>query len=47
MKVAAAEYESVAAFRRAFEKLVGVSPAGWQDTALGIASGELDGGGHG
>lgn len=47
MKAAAAGYESRAAFIRAFKKLVGVSPAGWQDTAVGIASRELDGGGHG
>ena len=46
MKVAAVGhevgYESEAAFSRAFKKLVGVSPAGWRDTAAGIAKRELD-----
>jgi AraC-like DNA-binding protein len=51
MKVAAVGhevgYESEAAFSRAFKKLVGMSPAGWRDTAAGIANKELDARGRG
>jgi AraC-like DNA-binding protein len=51
MKVAAVGhevgYESEAAFSRTFKKLVGMSPAGWRDTAVGIANKELDARGRG
>ena len=51
MKVAAVGhevgYESEAAFRRAFKELVGMLPAGWRDTAVGIANEELDARGRG
>jgi transcriptional regulator GlxA family with amidase domain len=51
MKVAAVGhevgYESEAAFSRAFKELVGMLPAGWRDTAVGIANEELDARGRG